>query len=136
MSFLIYNYVTLLETFITMAREITPRILLIYSDSNGNEPFTLWLESLELPVQARIRQRLRRIEVGHFGDYKPVGEGVFELRFFFGSGYRVYFGEEDNSLVLLLLGGDKKTQKRDIKKAQEYWDNHKKKAQEEPDEEL
>jgi putative addiction module killer protein len=53
---------------------------------------------------------------GNYGDCKPVGDGVFELRFFFGSGYRVYFGESANDLVILLCGGDKDSQDRDIEK--------------------
>jgi putative addiction module killer protein len=55
------------------------------------------------------------------GDYKSVGDGVFELRFSFGAGYRVYFGEVGDTLVILLCGGSKKTQPKDIAKAKEYW---------------
>ena len=50
-----------------------------------------------------------------------VGEGVYELRFFFGSGYRVYFGEDGDKIVIILIGGDKSSQSRDIQKAQTYW---------------
>ena len=39
----------------------------------------------------------------------------------YASGFRVYFGEDDNKVILLLIGGDKKTQIKDIKKAKEYW---------------
>ncbi|MBI4640494.1 MAG: hypothetical protein HY731_07350 [Candidatus Tectomicrobia bacterium] len=48
-------------------------------------------------------------------------KGVFELRIDFGAGYRVYFGESDPRTVILLWGGRKGTQKRDMRKAQEYW---------------
>jgi len=61
------------------------------------------------------------LELGHFGDCKPISGGVSELRFMFGSGYRVYFGEWDKKIVILLCGGDKSIQERDIKKAKEYW---------------
>ena len=43
------------------------------------------------------------------------------MRFFFGAGYRVYFGQDGNTLVVLLCGGDKGSQRDDIRKAQEYW---------------
>lgn len=59
--------------------------------------------------------------LGNFGDCKPVGEGVFELRFHFGPGYRVYYGSYQQTIVVLLWGGDKKAQSRDVKRAQEYW---------------
>ena len=38
----------------------------------------------------------------------------------FGSGYRVYYSIDGDTIVLLLLGGDKNTQKRDIKKDVEF----------------
>lgn len=71
--------------------------------------------------ERRIRKRILRIEDGNLGDYKSLGDGVFELRFFFGAGYRVYFGIIGETVVLLLCGGDKSTQNKDIKKAKEIW---------------
>ena len=62
-----------------------------------------------------------RLEEGNFGDYRSVGESVFELRLHLGSGYRIYFGEVDNKVVLVLCGGDKSTQQRDIDNAKTYW---------------
>ncbi|RKU27136.1 hypothetical protein C6497_11945 [Candidatus Poribacteria bacterium] len=43
--------------------------------------------------------------------------GVFELRLHFGPGYRIYFGQIENTLVLLLCCGDKKSQQKDIELA-------------------
>ena len=62
-----------------------------------------------------------RVEVGNYGDYKPLGDGVYELKLHFGSGYRVYFAEYDNIIVILLCGGDKSTQSKDIEIAKTYW---------------
>ena len=61
------------------------------------------------------------------GDYKSVGDGVIELRFHFGAGYRVYCHEEKGTLLLLLIGGDKSTQEKDIEKAKgifKEWKNN------------
>jgi putative addiction module killer protein len=103
-----------------------PRELEIYQDANGKEPFTEWLESLkDRKTRTRIQTRLDRIEVGNFGDYRSVGDGVFELRFHFGSGYRIYFGEVNNIILLLLCGGDKSSQTRDIRDAKAYWQEYK-----------
>ena len=52
---------------------------------------------------------------------KLNGSGVFELRFHFGTGYRIYFGEVDNTIVLLLCAGDKSSQATDIERAKDYW---------------
>ena len=59
------------------------------------------------------------MEVGHFGDTRPVSKGVRELRIPYGPGYRVYFVQRGSIVVVLLCGGEKKTQQADISKAQE-----------------
>jgi putative addiction module killer protein len=49
---------------------------------------------------------------------------MFELRCFFGPGYRAYCGEDADNIILLLCGGCKDTQARDIEKAKEYWQEY------------
>lgn len=61
--------------------------------------------------------RIWRVSLGNFGDVKPVGEDVSELRIDHGAGYRVYFVRKGDMLVVLLAGGDKRTQSDDIRKA-------------------
>jgi putative addiction module killer protein len=68
-------------------------------------------------VKARIDIRIRRLTVGNFGDVKPVGDGVSELRIDYGPGYRIYFLKRGSNLVILLAGGDKRSQDRDIASA-------------------
>lgn len=93
----------------------------IYSNEKGQSPFEEWMGNIAAVDERRIRKRILRIEDGNLGDYKLLGDGVFELRFFFGAGYRVYFGIKGETVVLLLCGGDKSTQNKDIKKAKEIW---------------
>ena len=69
-------------------------------------------------ARARINTRIRRLSLGNFGDVKPVGRGVSELRINYGPGYRVYFTQRGQALVILLAGGDKRTQDQDIQTAQ------------------
>lgn len=71
-------------------------------------------------AKIKIAARIRRIESdGNFGDVGSLGNSLFELRCFFGAGYRVYFVIRDKKIVLLLGGGNKKSQNRDIKNAKE-----------------
>jgi len=82
------------------------------------ETYFQWFDSLlDRQARARINARIRRLSLGNFGDVKPVGEGVSELRIDYGPGYRVYFIHRGQTVVVLLVGGDKRTQDRDIRKA-------------------
>ena len=109
-----------------MAEELQQKTVVVYVDANGNEPFTDWLAGLrDQKTKERIRVRIRRLESGLYGDCAPVGEGVLELRLFFGPGYRIYFGEDEGQLVILLCGGDKGSQNRDIRTAKAYWKEYK-----------
>jgi len=96
--------------------------VIVYRDAVGVEPFTDWLNGLrDARTRRRILQRLFRLESGNYGDCKPVGGGVSELRFFFGPGYRVYFGEDGDTIVVLLCAGDKSSQRADIRRAKAFW---------------
>lgn len=84
------------------------------------DEFDAWLRGLrDTQGQARILLRLRSAAKGNFGDCKPVGEGISEMRIHAGPGYRIYFTRRGEVIYLLLLGGDKSTQVRDIKRAKE-----------------
>lgn len=85
-----------------------------YSLEQSND-FARWLRKLrDRDGRLRILKRLRRLSDGQFGDCQPVGEGVHELRMFFGPGYRVYFMQRGETVILLLAGGDKDSQADDI----------------------
>ena len=99
--------------------------IVFYQTAQGEEPVTAWLLDLDPEVQRRVLARFDRAAFGNLGDHKSVGEGLFEFRYHFGSGYRVYFGIENNEIVILLVGGDKKTQKKDIKTAKQHWEDYK-----------
>lgn len=50
--------------------------------------FTEWLGGPpDLRAQARIQARIDRLTLGLFGDAKPVGGGVSELRIDYGPGH-------------------------------------------------
>jgi len=105
--------------------EVQPRDIQRYTTPDGKVPFSEWLDSLrDLKAKFKIDGRLDRVQEGNLGDYRVLGEGVCELRINYGPGYRVYFGQVEETIVLLLIGGDKSTQEQDIRKAQKYWTDY------------
>jgi len=93
-----------------------------YVMPNGVSPYGEWFRSFkDNPTKARIRMRLRRLEMGNLGDCVPVGDGVIELRIHLGPSYRIYFGRHGMEVILLLNGGDKSTQAEDIRRAKGMW---------------
>lgn len=93
-----------------------------YQREDGGVPVRDWLGSLrDVRARAQMEIRLRRMAAGNFGDCKPVGEGVLELRVDVGAGYRLYCARHGQAIVILLNGGDKRTQDADIKQAKGYW---------------
>jgi putative addiction module killer protein len=113
--------------------DIQPQQVVLYLQEDGGCPFELWLEDLrDRQARIRIKKRLDRIELGNLGDFKPVGEGVMELRIDSGPGYRIYFAQSGTVTVLLLCGGDKNTQDQDILRAKRYWINFQKRQDANP----
>ncbi|MDD2704141.1 MAG: type II toxin-antitoxin system RelE/ParE family toxin [Acidocella sp.] len=81
------------------------------------ETFDVWLKGLrDQAAKAKIAARIQRVEDGNFGDAKFF-DGIGELRFTYGPGYRVYFVQRGRIVVILLCGGDKSSQPRNIKLA-------------------
>ncbi|MBK8538243.1 MAG: type II toxin-antitoxin system RelE/ParE family toxin [Candidatus Competibacteraceae bacterium] len=80
--------------------------------------FLTWLKSLKDPMtRQRLGRRLRKAQQGGLGDVKLVGSGVFEMREFFGPGWRMYYVQRGEALIVMLGGGDKSTQSADIARA-------------------
>jgi putative addiction module killer protein len=84
-----------------------------------------WFDLLARELRGDVRVRLRRVGDGNFGDVKPEGEGVSEIRIHTGKGPRIYFGQDGKQVILLLTGGDKSSQQKDIQHAKEYWKDYK-----------
>jgi putative addiction module killer protein len=77
--------------------------------------FDEWLNGLkDKASRSRLIKRLARVATGNLGDVKSVGDGVFEMREFFGAGWRMYYVQHGKVLIIMLGGGDKATQQTDI----------------------
>lgn len=109
--------------------DVLPQTLMEYVTPEGGNPFREWVGGMrDVQARAKVRIRLNRVRLGNFGDAKPVGGGVCELRVPCGPGYRVYFARAGRTIVLLLCGGDKSTQRRDINLAKRYWLDYQQRA--------
>jgi putative addiction module killer protein len=98
-----------------------PIELRTYLTADERAPFDEWLAALrDVQARARIRARLARVQAGNFGDFKPLLDGVQELRIDHGPGYRVYLSRQGPVVVLLLRGSDKSGQAAAIKQALTY----------------
>jgi putative addiction module killer protein len=80
--------------------------------------FDRWLAGIrDGMTRIRLAKRLDKVQRGVLGDVAPVGEGVMEMREFFGPGWRMYYVEQNGMLIVMLGGGDKSTQSDDISHA-------------------
>jgi putative addiction module killer protein len=92
--------------------------ILHYLDENENDIYQSWLDSLrDRTAKIAVIRRIARVELGLFGDCKPLRDGISELKIDVGAGYRVYYAQLGNMVILLTSGGDKKSQSRDIERA-------------------
>ena len=80
--------------------------------------FESWLNGLpDRRTRIRLSRRLSRARRGLLGDVVSVGQGVFEMREFFGPGWRMYYAFRGQHLLLMLTGGNKSSQRSDIEQA-------------------
>jgi putative addiction module killer protein len=84
------------------------------------EAFDQWIASVKDSLtRRRLVRRLEKAQQGNLGDVKAVGEGVWEMREFFGPGWRMYYIQQGDVLIVMLGGGDKTSQSADIAAALE-----------------
>lgn len=82
------------------------------------ETFERWLLGLkDRTARIRVLVRIDRLADGNPGDFKPLRDGISELRIDHGPGYRVYFTRRGPLVIVLLVGGDKRAQDADIERA-------------------
>jgi len=96
-----------------------------YLDIEGVSPYGRWFNQLNAEAANKVTTAVYRLELGHFSNVAPIGEGVSEYKIDFGPGYRIYFSMDGNELIILLGGGSKKKQNRDIESAKKYWRQYK-----------
>lgn len=95
--------------------------ILHYQTAAGTVVYQEWVRQLRDKIaEMKFAVRIERLRNGNFGDVKPVGQGIYELRIDFGPGYRIYYAVVGRRIILLLCGGDKRRQSADIAAATQY----------------
>jgi putative addiction module killer protein len=81
--------------------------------------FEHWINHLrDRSTRIRLLRRLEKAQRGLLGDVSSVGEGAFEMREFFGPGWRMYYLLYNaDQIIIMLGGGNKSSQSEDIKAA-------------------
>ena len=102
----------------------------IYESPEGKKPYLEWFKSIkDKTIRGLITAKVFELRAGNFNRCKSLGGGLYELKLFFGAGYRVYFARVGDQILLLLGGGTKNTkgeQQRDILKAKRHYMRFKK----------
>jgi|ERR1035437_4134887 putative addiction module killer protein len=96
-----------------------------YQDLAGKNEYRDWFNELDVAAAVKVTTAVERIAQGNTSSFKPVGEGVSEYRLDWGPGYRIYLGQDGDTLLILLGGGTKKGQNTDIENAQAAWREYK-----------
>ena len=52
--------------------------------------FSKWHDKLkDARTRAKINFRIEQTKLGNFGDFKFIGDGIYEMRIHYGPGYRI-----------------------------------------------
>ena len=102
-----------------------------FLDSRGGSPFANWFDDLDAQAAAKVVVTLTRMERGNLSNAKGVGGGFQEYRIDWSPGYRVYFGQDGDTLIILLCGGTKRRQQDNIAEAKAHWAEYKRRKKKE-----
>jgi putative addiction module killer protein len=95
-----------------------------YLREDGTSPYEQWFMSLDALAAAKITTVKLKMEQGNLSNIRWF-KGIGEFKLDWGSGYRVYIGQDGEKLILLLCGGTKKGQQKDIDQALTLWKEYK-----------
>ena len=67
-----------------------------YRTADGHVPYSDWLMVLDDSTAGRVSAYVDRMRSGNFGNSRPLGSGLSELKIDLGPGYRVYYLRDGN----------------------------------------
>ena len=76
--------------------------------------FDKWLNGIkDRMTRLRLARRLDQAARGNLGDTPALGNSLYEMREYFGPGWRMYYVKRGDVLIVMLGGGSKSTQRSD-----------------------
>ncbi len=100
--------------------------LVMYQTVHGKVPLKEWILSInDKKSVGIISSQIEKLTSGGLGRRRYVGKAVYELKIFYGAGYRIYYAYLSGAKIILLSGGSKSSQSQDILQAQFYLEDHK-----------
>jgi putative addiction module killer protein len=87
----------------------------------SKSPFKKWIQKLDPVTRSIIYRSIYIVKEAPFASkkLKHIDKGVYEIKIFYGPGYRVYLFFKQFKIIIL-NAGDKSSQAQDIKKAMKY----------------
>jgi putative component of toxin-antitoxin plasmid stabilization module len=99
-----------------------PRHILKYVREDLSCPYDKRYKNFNIALQAAIDEAISRIEQGRAVKLKRYGT-IAAIVLSYPTKIRIYLGEHSETTVLLLVGTEKR-QNKDIRTAQDDWDNY------------
>lgn len=95
-----------------------------YIREDGSNPYQKWFDSLDATAAAKVTVAKSRLELGNTSNVKWI-DGIGEYKIDWEPGYRIYLAQDGKQLIVLFGGGTKKNQPSDIARAQELYQEYK-----------
>lgn len=102
------------------------RKIQVLSSDERKSSFEKWYAAIrDKTARRKVFVAITRLACADYGNFRSVGEGIYELRIFYGPGYRIYFAFLDIDCIVLIGGGIKNSQRKDIYEAKKLWQKYK-----------
>lgn len=87
--YFVKNKIITIDFLSVIAHNINMKEIIFYTNKNNKSPVKDWLKKLDKSIRIKITSRLVRLTEDNYGEHKKLDSNISELKFNFGSGYRI-----------------------------------------------
>lgn len=95
-----------------------------YVRENGETPYKVWFDSLDVSAAAKVTVAKARLELGNTSSVEWF-RGIGECKIDWGPGYRIYLARDGDAILILFGGSTKRGQQKAIDQAVELHEEYK-----------